>query len=218
MINYEHYAILVKDSIRTKHGLEQCISNVTGKICHGIMTGVFTNKDAQEYFRILEDTHIGSVPADHQWHRLVDMLPPQMRDNPVTLYFEQEFGSYNGGKKAQIGPGEFIRCWYSQGSVFQTDNQKLADIIIQKLLEELKKANGNNDASPELFNSYVGKVDYLVGVHSVSDKPKPNKRTQFIACDPSDWEQVFKFKLNKGKKPGDKRAWALSTHLLALGN
>jgi len=218
MINYDWYATAIEDSIKTKTGLDNCVSDIAGSVCHGIRQGAITDSDAREYFSILLDTDIGNIPADHQWHRLVDQLPQAMQNNPVTLYLERRLSSYNGGLKAQIGPGEFILCWYSQDSVFQTDNQKDGDIIIKSLIEEQKKANGNNDTSPELFNSYIGKIDRLVGVHCVSSAPKPNKRTQFISCDPVDWTKVFKHKLNKGCKPGDKRAWGLTTILPAIGN
>jgi hypothetical protein len=218
MIDYDWFATAIEDSIKTKIGLENCVSDIAGSICHGIRQGIITNIDAREYFRILLDTDIGNIPADHQWHRLVDQLPQAMQNNRTTLYLERRLSSYNGGLKAQIGPGEFIMSWYSQDSVFQTDNQKDGDIIIKELVLEKKKANGNNDASAEMFDNYIGKVDRLVGVHTVSNAPKPNKRTQFISCEPVDWRKVFKFKLNKGCEPGDKRAWGLSTILPAVGN
>ena len=213
MIDYDRIACLVEDSVKGKQGLEFCIPDIAGCLCEGIRQQIFKAYDVDEYFKILKDVDVSNIPADHKWHRLVDMLPVEMQINRVTLYLEKRLTSYNGGRKAQIGPGEFILCWYALLSVLQSDNQKSGDIILAMLIKELKKINGNNDTSPELFDYYIGRIDRLVGVYAINEKSlNPKIRTQFISCDPANWKEVFYHKLNKNAKPGDKRAWNLNTY------
>lgn len=212
IIDYALIRNCVENIVRSRKGMPiAAVSDIAGFICEQIHIGVATVDQATNYLEAVLHNDFGDLQLDGQYHTLSEHVSLDIINNPLYLPMERKLVDYTAGA-GQIGPGEFILCWYDSDSSFQTDNNKLGDVTKRGVVVECKKINGNNYTTPALFNLYVKKgVDVLMGWYTVSKvSVKPTYATQYCATPASDWQSAFAHKLNNNRTGTESDAWSLT--------